>query len=81
MPIPANYQGLYNNGVSYALGQTVLTDGDPYGVAGRYFIRTGNPGNPGYPPEVGGATNGSWTMIVSKSIDGAGSFSGSGSIS
>lgn len=79
---PPNYQGLYNNGAYYSLGQTVLTDGNPYGIAGAYFIRSGNPGNPGYPPEVGGATNASWTLYVfPKSIDGSGSISGSGYIS
>jgi hypothetical protein len=80
MPTPPNYQGLYNNGGYYAIGDTVLTDGNPYGVAGRYFIRSGNAGNPGYAPEPGGATNGSWTMIVSRGIDGSGSVTGSGAI-
>lgn len=81
MTTPPNYQGAYNNGAYYGLGATVLTDGNPYGIAGAYFIRTGNPGNPGYPPEVGGAPNGSWTLYTfPKGIDGAGSITGSGEI-
>lgn len=78
---PPNYQGTYNNGAYYSLGQTVLTDGNPYGIAGAYFIRSGNPGNPGYPPEPGGATNASWTLYVfPKTIEGTGSIAGPGSI-
>lgn len=81
MTTPPNYQGAYNNGAYYGLGATVLTDGNPYGIAGAYFIRTGNPGNPGYPPEPGGAPNASWTLYVfPKSIDGTGSITGSGEI-
>jgi hypothetical protein len=82
MPItPPNYQGAYNNGAYYSLGATVLTDGNPYGIAGAYFLRSGNPGNPGYAPAVGGATNESWTLYTfPKGIDGAGSVTGSGSI-
>lgn len=81
MTTPPNYQGLYNNGGYYGLGATVLTDGNPYGIAGYYFIRTGNPGNPGYAPEVGGAPNGSWTLYTfPKGIDGVGSITGSGAI-
>ena len=60
---PAAYKGDYNNGAYYALNDVVsIPVGSPYGVVGSYFIRSGNPGNPGYPPEPGGATNGSWTM-------------------
>jgi hypothetical protein len=74
---PPNYQGLYNNGGYYALGATVLTDGNPYGINGYYYIRTGNPGNPGYPP----GDTGSWTLYTfPKGIDGAGSVTGSGEI-
>lgn len=58
--LPANYQGLYDNGASYAIGDVVSTDGDPYGVDGNYYIRTTNPGNPGYPPAVGGGNNAEW---------------------
>jgi hypothetical protein len=60
---PPNYLGDYNNGYSYALNDVVsIPVGSPYGIVGSYFIRTGNPSNPGYPPEPGGATNGSWTL-------------------
>ena len=60
---PSNYRGEYNNGEYYAINDTVIIPvGSPYGIVGSYFIRSGNPGNPGYPPEPGGATNGSWTL-------------------
>jgi hypothetical protein len=60
---PAAYRGDYNNGAYYAINDVVsIPVGSPYGIVGSYFIRSGNPGNPGYPPEPGGATNGSWTM-------------------
>jgi hypothetical protein len=60
---PPNYLGDYNNGYSYALNDVVsIPEGSPYGIVGSYFIRTGNPSNPGYPPEPGGATNASWTL-------------------
>jgi hypothetical protein len=81
MPTPPNYQGLYNNGVGYAIGDTVLTDGNPYGVNGSYFIRIGNPGNPGYPPAVGGGSNSDWAPYGAKSVTGTGSITGSGDIS
>lgn len=83
MPLtPPNYQGPYDNGGYYPLGVTVLTDGNPYGIVGAYFIRTGNPSNPGYPPEPGGAPNASWTLYTfPKAIDGSGSISGAGEIS
>ena len=56
---PSNYRGEYNNGEYYAINDTVIIPvGSPYGIVGSYFIRSGNPGNPGYPPEPGGATNG-----------------------
>lgn len=61
---PPNYLGDYNNGYSYALNDVIsIPDGSPYGIVGSYFIRSGNPGNPGYPPEPGGATNASWTLF------------------
>ena len=60
---PPNYRGEYGNGEYYALNDVVIIPaGSPYGIVGSYFIRSGNPGNPGYPPEPGGATNGSWTL-------------------
>ena len=60
---PSNYRGDYDNGAYYALNDTVsIPVGSPYGIVGSYFIRSGNPGNPGYPPEPGGATNASWTL-------------------
>ncbi len=67
---PPNYIGDYDNGYSYALNDVVsIPVGSPYGIVGSYFIRTGNPSNPGYPPEPGGATNASWTLYsFSKTI-------------
>ena len=60
---PTNYIGDYNNGYSYGLNDIVsIPAGSPYGIVGRFFIRSGNPSNPGYPPEPGGATNASWTI-------------------
>ena len=62
---PPNYLGDYNNGAYYAINDVVsIPVGSPYGIVGSYFIRSGNAGNPGYPPEPGGATNGSWTIYV-----------------
>ena len=61
--IPPNYIGDYDNGAYYAIDDVVsIPAGSPYGIVGSYFIRSGNAGNPGYPPEPGGATNGSWTL-------------------
>jgi hypothetical protein len=66
---PPNYLGDYDNGYSYALNDVVsIPEGSPYGVVGSYFIRSGNPGNPGYPPEPGGATNASWTLYSFSNI-------------
>ena len=67
---PPNYIGDYDNGYSYALNDIVsIPTGSPYGIVGSYFIRTGNPLNPGYPPEPGGAPNASWTLYnFSKTI-------------
>jgi hypothetical protein len=60
---PPNYIGDYNNGYSYGLNDIVsIPAGSPYGIVGRFFIRSGNPSNPGYPPEPGGAANASWTI-------------------
>ena len=61
--VPPNYRGDYDNGAYYAIDDVVsIPVGSPYGIVGSYFIRSGNPGNPGYPPEPGGATNASWTL-------------------
>lgn len=61
--IPPNYIGDYDNGAYYAIDDVVsIPAGSPYGIVGSYFIRSGNAGNPGYPPEPGGATNASWTL-------------------
>ena len=60
---PPNYIGDYNNGGYYNLNDVVsIPVGSPYGIVGSYFIRSGNQGNPGYPPEPGGAPNASWTL-------------------
>ena len=75
-----DYAGLYNNGAGYGLGAIVLTDGNPYGTAGGYFIRISNPNNPGYPPAVGGGSNDNWAPYGVKSVTGTGSVTGSGSI-
>jgi hypothetical protein len=78
MPTPPNYVGSYNNGADYAIGDIILADGDPYGIAGAYYIRSGNANNPGYPP----GDTGSWSIYnMPKSIDGAGSVTGTGNIS
>jgi plastocyanin len=62
--VPPNYRGDYDNGAYYAIDDVVsIPAGSPYGIVGSYFIRSGNPGNPGYPPEPGGATNASWTLF------------------
>ena len=56
---PAAYKGDYNNGFYYALNDVVsIPVGSPYGSPGEFYIRSGNPGNPGYPP---GDTN-SWSL-------------------
>ena len=61
--IPPNYIGDYDNGYSYALNDVVsIPEGSPYGIVGSYFIRSGNPLNPGYPPQPGGGPNASWTL-------------------
>jgi len=62
---PPNYIGDYDNGAYYSINDVVsIPAGSPYGIVGSYFIRSGNAGNPGYPPEPGGATNASWTLYV-----------------
>lgn len=56
---PAAYRGDYNNGIAYSLNDIIsIPAGSPYGNAGEFYIRTGNPGNPGYPPTV----LGNWTL-------------------
>lgn len=58
---PFTLIGAYDNGASYNLGIAVYYNGGTY-------VRTGNPLNPGYPPEVG-AVNASWTPIAEKGAD------------
>lgn len=55
---PFTLIGAYDNGGYYNLGIAVYYNGGTY-------VRTGNPLNPGYPPEVG-AINASWTPIAEK---------------
>jgi hypothetical protein len=77
MPTPPNYQGLYSNGGGYGIGDIVLTDGNPYGSVGVYYIRVSDPGNTGYPPG-----NARWEIYnMPKSIGGPGSIAGPGNIS
>ena len=59
---PFTLIGAYDNGAAYNLGIAVYYNGGTY-------VRTGNPLNPGYPPEVG-AINASWTPIAEKGADG-----------
>jgi hypothetical protein len=47
---------VYNNGASYNLGAAVT-------YLGGYYYRTGNPLNPGYPPEPG-VISASWTPVA-----------------
>ena len=55
-PLPWNFIGVYDNGVSYNLNDAVT-------YAGGYYYRTGNPLNPGYPPTPG-SINASWTPVA-----------------
>jgi hypothetical protein len=56
---PAAYKGDYNNGAYYTINDVVsIPVGSPYGNPGEFYIRSGNPGNPGYPP----GTLSSWTL-------------------
>ena len=55
-PLPWNFIGVYDNGVSYNLNDAVT-------YAGGYYYRTGNPLNPGYPPTPGSITA-SWTPVA-----------------
>jgi hypothetical protein len=47
---------VYDNGFSYGIGDAVI-------YQGGYYYRTGNPGNPGYPPAPG-SINASWTPVA-----------------
>lgn len=62
-PSPWNFVGVYDNGVSYALGDAVT-------FQGGFYYRTGNPSNPGYPPTPG-SINASWTPVADKGDTGA----------
>lgn len=55
-PLPWNFIGVYDNGVSYNLNDAVT-------YAGGYYYRTGNPLNPGYAPTPGSITA-SWTPVA-----------------
>jgi hypothetical protein len=49
---------VYDNGVSYNIGDAVT-------YQGGYYYRTGNPLNPGYPPTPG-SINASWTPVADR---------------
>jgi hypothetical protein len=55
-PAPWLFIGEYNNGLAYNIGNAVT-------YQGGFYYRTGNPLNPGYPPEPG-IINGSWTPVA-----------------
>lgn len=69
---PFTLIGEYDNGASYNLGIAVYYNGGTY-------VRTGNPLNPGYPPEVG-AINASWTPIAEKGEPGTDVFAEDGTL-
>lgn len=69
---PFTLVGAYDNGASYNLGIAVYYNGGTY-------VRTGNPLNPGYPPEVG-AINASWTPIAEKGEPGTDVFAEDGTL-
>lgn len=69
---PFTLIGAYDNGASYNLGIAVYYNGGTY-------VRTGNPLNPGYPPEVG-AINASWTPIAEKGEPGTDVFAEDGTL-
>ena len=54
---------VYDNGASYAIGAAVI-------YAGGYYYRTGNPGNPGYPP-IPGQITASWTPVADGGLTGS----------
>jgi len=55
-PTPWTFVGAYNNGLDYGIGDAVT-------YQGGFYYRTGNPNNPGYPPQPG-SINASWTPIA-----------------
>lgn len=55
---PFTIVGAYDNGADYTYGDAVY-------YAGGTYVRTGNPNNPGYPPEPG-TINASWTPIAER---------------
>jgi len=61
-PAPWTLIGVYNNGYSYTLGDAVT-------YQGGFYYRTGNPLNPGYPPEPG-SINASWTPVADRGEQG-----------
>lgn len=69
---PFTIVGEYDNGISYYLRDAVYYNGGTY-------VRTGNPLNPGYPPEVG-AINASWTPIAEKGEPGTDVFAEDGTL-
>jgi hypothetical protein len=69
---PFTLVGEYNNGISYGLKEAVYYNGGTY-------VRTGNPLNPGYPPEVG-AINASWTPVAEKGEPGTDVFAEDGTL-
>jgi hypothetical protein len=57
-PKPWTFVGAYNNGLDYGIGDAVT-------YQGGFYYRTGNPNNPGYPPQPG-AINASWTPVADR---------------
>ena len=55
-PTPWTFIEPYNNGHYYSIGDAVT-------YQGGFYYRTGNPGNPGYPP-LPGSVNESWTPVA-----------------
>lgn len=55
-PAPWTFVEAYDNGHYYGIGDAVT-------YQGGFYYRTGNPNNPGYPPEPG-AINASWTPVA-----------------
>ena len=53
--------GPYNNGLDYGIGDAVT-------YLGGFYYRTGNPNNPGYPPQPG-SINASWTPVADAGSD------------
>jgi hypothetical protein len=61
-PAPWRLIGPYNNGLDYGMGDAVTYEGG-------FYYRTGNPNNPGYPPEPG-VINASWTPVADRGVVG-----------